>query len=104
MPLRNALLAALISYVVLDLCSPLIPGAFSFDPAESVDAVGAFRARPGPVRVVAVPPDLVAVAAVPVPPSRPSDSSPVVSRLTGWRPHAMGRHTATSRPRSVEDG
>jgi hypothetical protein len=101
---RSALLAALVAYVVLDLCSPLVPGAFSFDPAESVDAVGAFRARPGAPRIVPAAPDLTAAASAQVVPLRPPDASPVVSRRTDWRPHAVVRHVVTGRPRSAEDG
>jgi hypothetical protein len=43
---RRAILIALFAYVLLDLGCPLLPGAFSFDPAESVDAVTALRVRP----------------------------------------------------------
>ena len=52
---RRILLVAF-AYVVLDLASPMIPGAFSFDPAESVDVVTAVRARPAALSQVGVVP------------------------------------------------
>jgi hypothetical protein len=42
---RRTFLVVFFAYVLLDLCCPLVPGAFSFDPAESVEAVAAYRAR-----------------------------------------------------------
>jgi hypothetical protein len=54
---RRAFLIVFFAYLLLDLGCPLVPGAFSFDPAESVEAVNACRVRPaGLPRVASLPP------------------------------------------------
>ena len=100
---QRALMLAFFAYVVLDLACPLVPGAFSFDPDESVDAVSAYRLRPPAVPRVVAPTFAVApvrvfvdVATHAAAPSRPS---PV-----GWRSHAGRDRTAASDPLpSAED-
>ena len=42
---RSALLVAFLVYVTLDLSLPAMPGAFVFDPGESVESVQHARAR-----------------------------------------------------------
>lgn len=85
---RQLLLLSFFFYVVLDLGCPMIPGAFSFDPAESVDAVSAYRLRPAAVaRIVMVPPSmpepLLLADAV-----RRAAVSPRTRQSVDWRPHA----------------
>jgi hypothetical protein len=41
---RRALLVAILVYVALDLSLPTLPGAFEFEPADSVDGIGGGRA------------------------------------------------------------
>ena len=43
--LRRALIVALLVYVALDLSIPAMPGAFGFDPDDSVESVYQTRAR-----------------------------------------------------------
>ena len=76
-----ALLLAILLYVSLDLSLSMMPGAFQFDPAESVESLQGSRARAVPIREVA-PPAAPAAALVPRPvdithyriPTRPADS------------------------------
>jgi hypothetical protein len=54
---RRAILIAFFAYVLLDLACPLLPGAFSFNPAQSVEAVSADRIRPvGVARIASLIP------------------------------------------------
>lgn len=95
MRLRSALLVFLVAYVVLDLCSPLVPGAFSFDPGESVDAVNACRIRPAALdRVVTVASDVTAVPVVVEVPARRPAPLTAGSLVTARRPHAIPAHAA----------
>jgi hypothetical protein len=90
MRLRGAPLVFLVAYVVLDLCSPLVPGAFSFDPGESVDAVSACRIRAATLgRVVTVAADVTMVPVVAEAPPRRRASPTARSLVTVWCPHAM---------------
>lgn len=78
---RLTLLIAL--YVFLDLSNPFMPGAFNFDPDESVDGVACIRdssARRGAV-VSSTPP-------IPVSPTRDARGDPVAR---------AARHAGTSR-------
>ncbi|HBH01064.1 MAG TPA: hypothetical protein DDZ42_03920 [Candidatus Rokubacteria bacterium] len=52
---RLAILFVLL-YVAFDFANPLMPGAVSFDPDDSVEAVRASQAGAGDAAVVAVPP------------------------------------------------
>ena len=49
---RRALLVAVLVYVALDLSLPTMPGAFVFEPADSVESIGGGRPT---VRVVILP-------------------------------------------------
>jgi hypothetical protein len=42
------LVAALLAYLAVDLSSPVIPGAFEFDPARSAEGVRGARLLPNP--------------------------------------------------------
>ncbi len=63
---------ALLLYVTLDFGNPLMPGAVSFDPSESVEAMqgGGARAPHDMVPAPAVEPSRIDVPAEPAPPSR----------------------------------
>lgn len=104
MQVRRLVLLAFFAYVALDLGCPLVPGALSFDPAESVDAVSAYRARPPALpRVTAAPPALTAVRLL-VHPVPHAANALVVPSFVGWRPHAGRDHTLASDPRRpIED-
>jgi hypothetical protein len=45
MKYRPALLVAVLLYVTLDLSLPAMPGAFVFDPADSIESIQAGRGR-----------------------------------------------------------
>ena len=104
MRLRRLLLLAFFAYVALDLGCPMVPGAFSFDPADSVDAVSAYRAR-SPVfpRVFALASSIENVG-VPLDTAgdgadvRPAGLSPV-----GWRPHAVRDQATPPGPHTSAD-
>ena len=104
MQVRRLVLLAFFAYAALDLGCPLVPGAFSFDPAESVDAVSAYRARPPALpRVAAAPPAMTAVRLL-VDPVAHAPNALVVPSLVGWRPHADRDHALASDPRPrIED-
>jgi hypothetical protein len=91
---RRAFVAAILIYVVLDLSSPWIPGAFMFDVTESVESYQG-RARAAAVDGV-VPTSL---ARDPVVSSRPSIDlaarpGPAASLQCEWRPH-LSRQSRT---------
>lgn len=52
---RPALLLAILVYVTLDLSLAMMPGAFQFEPADSVETVQIGRARAA-ARIVVLPP------------------------------------------------
>ena len=105
MPIRRLLLVVCFAYVLLDLGCPMVPGAFRFDPAESVDAVGAYRVRPAALpRIAAV---LASSMSIPLfeETVAPSPDSRGVPSLVIWRPHA-GRDRGAGpgpRPSTEED-
>lgn len=91
MALGRVLTLAVALYTTADFSSPLVPGAFVFDPGGSVDGVGGPHARhegrlaaivptPGPGPVVLAPPADRSVrpqpAAHPAPPPRRPRSAP----------------------------
>jgi hypothetical protein len=43
---RHIVVLAILLYVTLDLSLPAMPGAFEFDPADSVESIQVTRARP----------------------------------------------------------
>jgi hypothetical protein len=104
MGVRRLLLLAFFAYVLMDLGCPFVPGAFSFDVADSVEAVSAYRVRaPAVPRVASIP--------GPVPLTRPladdplpaTDARPVRSPIA-WKPHAGFDYPPAADPRpSLED-
>ena len=94
---RRCLLLAFFAYVALDLGCPLMPGAFSFDPAGSVEAVSAYRVPSfSAPRIAAQPFVMTAARTIPRPTNAPvCASAPAPLR---WRAHA-----AVGSLSSVED-
>jgi hypothetical protein len=87
---RCPLLLVFLAYVVLDLSSPLVPGAFCFDPDGSVDALSACRTRlAAPARIAGLPSAHVGIGIALV--SRDSRTwvSPPAPSPVGWRSHAV---------------
>jgi hypothetical protein len=103
MGLSRLLLLAVFAYVVLDLGCPSIPGAFSFDPADSVDAVSAYRIRPP------ASPRVVHVAVVTTTVRLSADTGRDVAAhrgeppAIGWRRHAVGNRAGAADPRPAVD-
>ena len=91
-------------YVVFDLGCPMIPGAFSFDPAESVDAVSAYRLRPAAAaRIVMLPPSMPEPLLL-ADPVRRAAVSPRTRQSVDWRPHAAEERATPSVARpSLDD-
>ena len=99
MPLARLLLLALFAYVVLDLCCPLVPGAVTFDPDESVEAVNAYRLRPAPSERMTSPRELAITrlrVANPTPLVVRVSRSPVVSMR--WRLRTGHDHPQPAHP------
>jgi hypothetical protein len=88
MRLRRLVLLACFAYVVVDLGCPQVPGALSFDPDDSVDAVSAYRIRPPAGPRVALVPSPGALALPPAPDVAHAPDAPAVVPLVGWQPHA----------------
>jgi hypothetical protein len=103
MRVRALLIGAFLAYVALDLGCPLVPGAFSFDPASSVDAASSYRARPLALPVSVAPPSFVLTVGA----GRGGDAKAEtvgVPLPVAWRPHAIRDHvTASEPPRPVDD-
>ena len=85
---RQALLLAILVYVTLDLSLSMMPGAFQFDPAESVESIQSSRARTAAPRVVVLP---SVPGATIVSPRSPADikDRPVPIRRVDRRPHIV---------------
>lgn len=95
---RRCLLLALFAYVLLDLGCPFVPGAFSFDPDESVDAVGVYRARPTAAPRVATVPFITATL---VPLAHADHGRPGLTAAVppaGWRPHTARERLGAPEP------
>jgi hypothetical protein len=104
MGIRRLLLLAFAACVLLDLGCPFVPGAFSFDPAESVDAVSAYRARPPALPRVASAPPAMTPPVLPAHVPAQATETPASPSPARWRPHARRDHVAAADPRpSVED-
>jgi hypothetical protein len=102
MRLRRLVLLACVAYVAVDLGCPLVPGAFSFDPDESVDAVSAYRIRPPavPRAAVSLP---MAVTPMLAPAAAHGPSVSAVPSLAGWRPHADHGRSLVADPRPTAE-
>ena len=87
MQARQFLLLAFFAYILLDLGSPFVPGAFTFDPADSPDAASAIRARSTVAPRIAPPPFAVAAArpAIEMPSRTTERRAPFAS--VGWQAH-----------------
>ncbi|HWN15561.1 MAG TPA: hypothetical protein VNU02_16970 [Candidatus Dormibacteraeota bacterium] len=96
MTLRRALILALLVYVVLDLSIPTMPGAFGFDPDDSVESV--YQAAEA-----VIPP--ASGAATFVLSALPPDSGrrPVPVDPGRERPRSSGRSAASDEPPPSED-
>jgi hypothetical protein len=84
-PVHRLALVAFLAYVALDLSCPLVQGAFSFEPEESVDAASRHRDRAGAPAVVPA----VAVAS-----AAPAIASSVGARRAPQRPALRAFHRA----------
>ena len=94
---RRSLLAAFLIYVTLDLSLAAMPGAFVFEPADSVDAT--HRGRAGETAEVATPPAMPSESLEIAPPRREPRAEPVsASERTHRRVLARG-----ALPRAVVD-
>ena len=81
---RSTLLVAVLLYVTLDLSLPAMPGAFVFDPGESVESVQHARARAAAeavMRPASAGDDLLAGQVPPAAPDRPASTGPPSPRF-----------------------
>lgn len=103
MPARRLLLLAFFIYVAADLGCPLIPGAFAFDPAESVDAVSAYRVRPPALpRIAPVPAAMTSTPLCAETPAYVTEASTLLGPVR-WRSRAGRDHACASDPRPPVD-
>jgi hypothetical protein len=97
---RRVWLVVLLAYLGLDFGCPLVPGAFQFDPSQSVDAATAYRVAGGTAFRARLPvePRAGADAHLPVWSTRsPLTGGRHVGELAvpapvAWRPHAGRDH------------
>jgi hypothetical protein len=88
-------------YVTLDLANPFMPGAFNFNPDESVDGVRlhyeVFRSR---LAAIPTPPSIRdAALKLPVVTPQPADPPPV----SEWFVDLRQRQSSSSEPAPTED-
>ena len=103
---RCPLLLVFLAYVVLDLSSPLVPGAFCLYPDGSVDALGAGRTRlAAPARVPGLPSAHVGIGITPENGDSRTRVFPPALPPVGRRSHALhDRAVATlDSSSSIED-
>ncbi len=86
---RRLMLLLFFAWVAVDLASPFVPGAFSFEPAECVAGVSGPRARPVGVDAIVVA-RADARRREPALRVRPPASTP--ARPATWRPHVAHDH------------
>jgi hypothetical protein len=94
--LRRLLIVALLVYVALDLSIPAMPGAFGFDPDDSVESIHRTRARSAAEAVVSLASGAAAFVLSELPPDtgrRPAPISP-----GGERPRSNRRSAASDEP------
>jgi hypothetical protein len=100
---RRLVLLAFFVYVAIDLGCPLIPGAFTFDADESVEAVSTYRARPPALpRVTLVPAAMTSGPLRAETPAYATEASTLPSRPR-WRSRAGRDHVRASEPRPPVD-
>ena len=81
---RSVFLVAVLVYVTLDLSLPAMPGAFVFDPGESVESVQQARARAASEAVmqpVSARDELLAGQVPSAAPARPASTGPTPARF-----------------------
>jgi hypothetical protein len=100
---RRELLVAILVYVTLDLSLPAMPGAFVFEPADSVDSIGGGRVA---VRVTILPASSggpVALSPGPISDLPPRRAVPTASRpLDQPRAPCLPRGTCDTPPSSED--
>jgi hypothetical protein len=104
---RRHLLIVILIYVALDLSLSEMPGAFVFDPAESVESIDAARGRStvklvalaAPARAERIP--VQHAMRSEVPPSLPSGADVALSRRSVVR--RLPRAITYASPRAAED-
>jgi len=95
--LRRGLLIGLLAYVTLDLSLPTMPGAFVFEPGDSVETIRINRSRGAEVVFLATPQPALLVV------SRPSLEA-VTDRIPETLPAAPAAHRVAHRlPRAALD-
>lgn len=101
---RRLLLLMFFVYVAVDLGCASVPGAFTFEAADSVEAVGAHRMRaPAMPRLVALPAMTIATLAPPLPQPAPSRDPRTMPSAARWQPHGASAPTAAADPRPAVD-
>lgn len=93
------MLFALLAYVTLDLSIPAMPGAFVFDPAESVESARTTRGRVA-MDVVAAPTPMPTFFVAATPPLRIVDGSRPVSPVRRPMSEVVSRLPRAAVPRA----
>jgi hypothetical protein len=105
---KHPVLWATLLYLTLDLSLAIMPGAFVFEPAESVESVQTSRGRTASESIAVPPPAPGHAFAVPEMPRTDTDrwaASPSPQRRREHRPASRSSHSAgdRARPRPSED-
>jgi hypothetical protein len=103
-PARQAILIAFFAYVLLDLGCPLLPGAFSFDPDESVEAVSAARTRAvGVARIASLTPPVTSTSRLTATDTQAAKTA-AIGRPAAWRSDARrDTHYRSDSRSSIDD-
>ena len=94
--LRRVLIVALLVYVTLDLSIPAMPGAFGFDPDDSVESVYQTRARAASEAVIPLASGTAAFVLSQLPPDTGRRPAPIGPG--GERPRSSRRPAASDEP------
>jgi hypothetical protein len=100
---RRVVLCAVLVYVTLDLSLPAMPGAFVFEPADSVESIQSTRGR-GSVEVVVLPAAFLSAALI-LTPRAETQGRPAPTRETTPGIRVAPRHwpRATLSPASPSE-
>lgn len=101
MTLPRVLVLALLVYVALDLSIPTMPGAFGFDPDDSIESVYQTRARAAAEAVIHPASGAAAFLLSALPPD--SGRRPVPIDPARARPRSSRRSAASDDPPPSED-
>lgn len=99
--LRRVLIVALLVYVALDLSIPTMPGAFGFDPDDSIESVYQTRARAAAEAMIPPASGTATFVLSALPPDSGRQPGPIDPARE--RPRSSRRSAASDEPPPSED-